>query len=142
MITCLPVSYKQLKVWKNSSCVLSFPIKNCISSIIRTSMLRYFSLNSAFFLPLRESIRSFVNVSLVTYKTRTLGSLRRIQWAIDCIRCVLPRPAPPQINSGLQRVPGDSATASEAACANRLLEPTTKVSNVQRGFKLAFITAA
>ena len=43
---CLPASTSALKVWKNSSCVLSLPMRNCRSSIISTSTLRSCSLNS------------------------------------------------------------------------------------------------
>ena len=43
---CLPASTSALKVWKNSSCVLSLPIRNCRSSTISTSTLRNCSLNS------------------------------------------------------------------------------------------------
>ena len=43
---CLPASISALKVWKNSSWVLSLPIRNCRSSIISTSTLRSSFLNS------------------------------------------------------------------------------------------------
>ena len=43
---CLPASTRALKVWKNSSCVASLPMRNCRSSIISTSTLRNCSLNS------------------------------------------------------------------------------------------------
>ena len=43
MMICFPEVCKWLKVWKNSSCVLSFPIMNWISSINSTSLLRYLS---------------------------------------------------------------------------------------------------
>ena len=39
---CFPASYRQLKVWKNSSCVLSLPAMNWISSMSSRSALRYF----------------------------------------------------------------------------------------------------
>ena len=58
-----------LKVWKNSSWVLSFPIINWISSMRRTSLLRYFSLNSVvvmLFLLRIASISSLVKVSELT----------------------------------------------------------------------------
>src|SRR5712692_11398936 len=51
-----------------------------------------------------------------------------------CIKCVLPMPTPPYRNSGLYALDGCSATAREAACANSLDLPTTKVSNVYRRF--------
>ncbi len=38
------------------------------------------------------------------------------------------------MNSGLYAFAGDSATATAAACANRLDEPMTNVSNVYFGF--------
>ena len=44
-----PARPAQLKVWKNSSCVLSLPIRNCRSSTISTSTLRSVSLNSMVF---------------------------------------------------------------------------------------------
>jgi hypothetical protein len=37
------------------------------------------------------------------------------------------------MNSGLYALAGDSATATEAACANRLDEPMTNVSNMYFG---------
>ena len=48
-----------------------------------------------------------------------------------CRRCVFPRPEPPQINSGLYAPEGFAATACAAACANLLVEPTIKFSNVK-----------
>ena len=47
----------------------------------------------------------------------------------------------PYKNSGLYTSPGDSATASEAACAKLLFPPTTKVSKVYLGFKLPIYSA-
>src|SRR5829696_791132 len=41
------------------------------------------------------------------------------------------------MNSGLYAFAGASATATAAACANRLLEPMTKVSKVYFGFSRA-----
>ena len=141
MIICFLASYRELKVWKNSSCVLSLPMINWISSIRRISLFLYFSRNSVvdiLFLFRIASISSLVNFSLVTYKTLACGLFLRIKWPMECIRWVLPRPTPPYIKSGLYISPGDSATAKEAACARLLLAPTTKLSNVYRGFKLAF----
>ncbi len=60
-----------------------------------------------------------------------------------CIRWVFPSPTPPYIKSGLYDFAGASATASEAACAKRLLFPITKVLKVYLGFsmlKLSFIS--
>src|SRR3989344_731013 len=42
--SCLLLSCKKLKRWKNSSLILSRPAKNCTSSMIRRSYCRYFSL--------------------------------------------------------------------------------------------------
>jgi hypothetical protein len=56
---------------------------------------------------------------------------------MECIKCVFPRPTPPYKNRGLQISPGASATFRAYACAKLLLPPTTKVSNVYLGFKLA-----
>ena len=41
------------------------------------------------------------------------------------------------MNSGLYARAGASATATAAACVNRLLEPMTNVSNVYLGFRRA-----
>src|SRR5688500_18103039 len=41
------------------------------------------------------------------------------------------------MNKGLYALAGASATATAAACANRLLEPITKVSKVYLGFSRA-----
>ena len=49
---------------------------------------------------------------------------------IECIKCVLPRPAPPYIKSGLYTSAGDSATANAYAWAKLLFPPTTKFSKV------------
>ena len=49
------------------------------------------------------------------------------------IRCVLPSPVPPWMNSGLYARPGASTTASAAACAKVFDGPTTKFSKVCRG---------
>ncbi len=48
----------------------------------------------------------------------------------------MPSPVPPWIRSGLYACPGASATASAAACENRLDEPMTNDSNVYFGRKL------
>ena len=144
IMICLPAVCRWLKVWKNSSWVLSFPIRNWISSIRSTSVLRYFSRKSdiedsrPFF---NAWISSFVNVSLVTYTTFFLGLKSRIKCAIECIRCVLPSPTPPYKKRGLYTSPGDSATARDAACAKLLLLPTINVSNVYLGLRPAFSAA-
>ena len=49
--------------------------------------------------------------------------------------CVLPSPELPYKNRGLYACAGDSATARDAACAIRLLLPTTKESNTYFGFR-------
>ena len=46
MTICLLWSMSALKVWKNSSCVLSLPAMNCTSSTISTSTERKSSLKS------------------------------------------------------------------------------------------------
>ena len=46
------------------------------------------------------------------------------------------------MNSGLYAFAGDSATATAAACANRLDEPMTNVSNVYFGLSRAGSTRA
>ena len=141
IIICFLAPCRALKVWKNSSWVDSFPIINCISSISSTSMFRYFSRNLDIveLLPLRmDSISSLVKYSLVTYKTLDCGLFCSTKCAMECIRWVFPRPTPPYIKRGLYTSPGDSATATEAACASLLLLPTTNVSKVYFGFKLAF----
>ncbi len=76
IIICLFSLYKLLKVWKNSCWLLVVPPKNWISSIIKTSMFLYLFLKlsialkfvpfSSFF---NSSRKSFINCSLVTYKT-------------------------------------------------------------------------
>src|SRR6478609_5921318 len=53
---------------------------------------------------------------------------------MPCSRWVLPSPESPQTNSGLYATAGASATATAAACANRLDAPMTKVSNVYFSF--------
>ena len=70
---CLLCWYKSLNVWKNSSCVDSLPITNCMSSMRRTSTFLYFSLNFYTFLSPIAFMISFVNVSEVTYKTLKSG---------------------------------------------------------------------
>ena len=47
-----PFSIKLLKVWKNSSCKLSLPLTNCISSIIKTEdfLKKSLKLTISFFL--------------------------------------------------------------------------------------------
>ena len=140
MIICFFDSYNVLKVWKNSSCVLSLPMMNWISSMRRTSLFLYFSLNSVvvmLFLLRIASISSLVKVSEVTYSILDFALFFNMKWAMACIRWVLPSPTPPYIKRGLYISPGDSATARAAAWARLLFPPTTKVSKVYLGFKLA-----
>src|SRR5688500_9512978 len=76
---------------------------------------------------------SFRNRSADRYATRIPGERRRISCAMACMRWVLPRPTPPYRKSGSYDREGDAATARAAACANWFDEPTTNVSNVNRG---------
>ena len=92
---CFPSSWMALKVWKNSSCVPSLPVRNWMSSIRSTSMRRYRSRNSSLFWPRIELMNSFVNFSLVAYATRFFGCREITACPIACIRCVFPRPDPP-----------------------------------------------
>ena len=127
-------------MWKNSSWILSFPAINWISSINRTSIFLYLFLNCSFLLSFIALINWLVNFSEVTYNTFEFG-LFFITWCpIACIKCVFPNPTSPYKNNGLYEVPGASATAKEAACANLLLFPTTNVSNVYLWFKELFET--
>ena len=135
MIICLFASCNALNVWKNSSCVPSFPAINWISSINKTSTFLYLFLNSSFLSFFIEFISSFVNFSEETYTTFGSSCWHIIWCPIACIKCVLPRPTPPYKNKGLYALAGDSATATHAACANLLLLPITKVSKVYLGFK-------
>ena len=79
-----------------------------------------------------------MNFSEVTYNILVFLLCTNISFAIACIKWVLPKPTPPYKKSGLYDVAGASATANAAACANLLLFPTTKLSNVYLGFKLEF----
>ena len=63
MMICLRDSYRELKVWKNSSWVLSLPAMNCTSSRINTSTLRKRLLNSSILSLLSEPISSFMKDS-------------------------------------------------------------------------------
>ena len=62
-IICLFASCNVLKVWKNSSWVLSLPAINWISSINKTSTLLYLVLNSSFLSSFIAFISSLVNFS-------------------------------------------------------------------------------
>src|SRR5512135_939046 len=83
-----------------------------------------------------EEISSFVNCSEVRNIILVLGERSLTALHIAFKRCVLPRPTPPYTNSGLYALPGFSATASAAACANWLDGPTTNVEKVYLGFRL------
>src|SRR5437867_11842731 len=78
---------------------------------------------------------SFKNRSAERYITLDAGERRTTSWAIACMRWVLPSPTPPYRKRGLYERDGDSATARAAACANWFEDPTTNVSNVNRGFR-------
>src|SRR5205814_5997418 len=58
-----------------------------------------------------------------------------------CIKWVLPRPTPPYTKRGLYVRAGACATARLAACAISLFGPTTKDSNVFRGFNPGTVAA-
>ncbi len=140
MMICFFAHAGALNVWKNSSCVLSFPMINWISSISRTSILRYFSRNFviAVLLPFRiASISSFVKVH----------SLHKVLWSVDyfpdkvCDR--VHQMGFPKSNTSVEeeRVVDFArrfGNCKDAACANLLLLPTTKFSKVYSGFKFAF----
>ena len=102
MMICLPLLYRSLKVWKNSSCVAVVLDKNWMSSTINTSTLRIFARSSAvpFFLTI-ASISSFVKRSEVVKSTRDIGRSVMMKLPMAFIRCVLPRPTSPYRNSGL-----------------------------------------
>ncbi len=53
-------SCRSLKVWKNSSAVLSFPARNCTSSTMKASHSRYFRRNSSRVPFVSASTKSFV----------------------------------------------------------------------------------
>ena len=95
-----PLSIRLLKVWKNSSCKLSFPLINWISSIIKTEDFLKKSLKftiSFFFI---DFIKWYINLS--ADMNITLFS----DWSSSPIalrRCVFPKPTPPQIYKGLYR---------------------------------------
>ena len=99
-----------------------------MSSITSTSTFRNRCRNSAM-APVRTwSTKLLMNVSHEMYWIVADGVARRICRQIACSRCVLPSPTFPWMNSGLYDRPGPEATASPAACAIRLLGPTTKCS--------------
>ena len=63
MTICLPSSTKALNVWKNSSCVLSLPMRNWTSSTISTSTERMLSLKSMVDLLRRAAMKRYMNFS-------------------------------------------------------------------------------
>ena len=138
MIICFLSSYKALNVWKNSSCTRSFPAMNWISSINKTSIVLYLFLNTSFLLSFIAFIIWLVNFSEVTYRIFADLLFCKILFTIACIKWVLPKPTPPYKNNGLYDSPGLSATAIAAACAKRLLLPTTNVSKVYFGLRVLF----
>jgi len=63
---CFFNSKRELKVWKNSSWVLSLPAINCMSSSNKTSIFLYLFLKSSILLYRIELMSSLVNCSEVT----------------------------------------------------------------------------
>ncbi len=63
---CLWASRSALNVWKNSSCVPSFPARNCTSSTSSTSTVRYLLRNAAVWPCWMAQIISFVKRSAET----------------------------------------------------------------------------
>jgi len=100
-IICFLSSYKVLKVWKNSSWILSLPAINWTSSTNKTSTFLYLFLNISFLLSFIALISWLVNFSEVTYKTLVLMLSSNILLPIACIKWVFPRPTPPYKNNGL-----------------------------------------
>ena len=83
--------------------------------------------------------------SAVRNITRRSGRFSRMRWATAESRCVLPRPEPAWMNSGLKltAAPGAaSATRHMAAWASWFEEPTTKVSKVWLGSSCGSRSAA
>ena len=106
----------------------------------RTSLFLYFSpeFRGGYVVLITDSVNQLVGkVSEVTYSILDFALFFNMKWAMACIRWVLPSPTPPYIKRGLYISPGDSATARAAAWARLLFPPTTKVSKVYLGFKLA-----
>ena len=71
--TCFESLWSVLNVWKNSSIVCSLPCRNWMSSMRRTSTSRYRRWNSSALSSRIELMKSFVNSSLITYRTCTPG---------------------------------------------------------------------
>jgi hypothetical protein len=70
---CLFWSTSALKVWKNSSCVLSLPAMNCTSSTISTSTDRNSSLKSIICRSRSACTKRYMNCSADRYSTRRSG---------------------------------------------------------------------
>ena len=121
-------SINVLKVWKNSSCVESFPAINWMSSIIKTSTDLNCCLNAIVSLNLKALINWYINFSAERYKTFLSGQLLLISKAIACSKWVLPRPTPPYKNKGLKETFLLSVILLAAAYASSLDGPTTKFS--------------
>ena len=134
---CFPSDKSLLNVWKNSSWVLSFPLKNWISSISKTSAFLYLSWKASVFFFCMQEISSLPNSSLVTYIMLLSGWFNLYSWHIAIKRWVFPRPESPYINSGFILSSLSLATALQAAYANSFDLPTIKVSKVYSYFALS-----
>ena len=65
------------------------------------------------------------------YKTVLSGYLSFMSIPIECAKCVLPKPTPPNMSNGLNDVPpGLLATAIPAFLANLFESPSKKFSKV------------
>ena len=106
---------------------------NCTSSTINTSTERNISLKLIVSLKRNAWTKRYMNCSADRYNTRASGSRRLISHAMECIKCVLPRPTPPCRKSGLNDTSPPSDTRRAAAWASSFGLPTTKFSNVKRG---------
>ena len=80
---CLPASTRALNVWKNSSCVLSLPIRNCRSSIISTSTPRSSPLNSMVDWLRIAAMKRYMNFSADMYLTEIGRAVAADQFQAD-----------------------------------------------------------
>ena len=76
-----------------------------------------------------------MNFSADKYTTFLLGFVSLIFQAIACIKCVLPKPTPPYITTGLNAISSDSAILCAAAATKLLDGPMTNLSKVYLGSK-------
>ena len=74
-----------------------------------------------------------MNASAVTWTSLRPGRRARRAWPTPSSRCVLPRPTPAWMTSGLNDAPSDCAISTAAACARRLHGPVTKSSSRRGG---------